>query len=257
MHLNPAVTYRSSGRVAVMTINRPERRNAVNEDVVAGMTAALEAFEADPEVWVAIVTGAGEVAFCAGADLETLSRGGSIWSEQGGFAGFVRYPTSKPVIAAVNGLAMGGGFEIVLACDLVIAADHASFALPEVSRGIVAAGGGLFRLPRRIPPALAAELILTGERLPAARAAALGLINALVPAARLMESARALADRICANAPLAVRESVALLRQAAALDDARAWQLSAAARERLLASADFGEGARAFLEKRSPSWSGR
>lgn len=159
------VLYERSGHVATITINRPERRNAVNGDVVTAMTAGLQEFEADTDVWVGIVTGAGEAAFCAGADLQALSQGGSIWSEQGGFAGFVRYPTTKPIIAAVNGLALGGGFEIALACDLVVAAEHAAFALPEVSRGIVAAGGGLFRLPRRIPPALAAELILTGERL--------------------------------------------------------------------------------------------
>ncbi|MFN2451942.1 MAG: enoyl-CoA hydratase-related protein, partial [Candidatus Dormibacteria bacterium] len=142
MNDESAVLYETSGAVATITINRPARRNAVNEAVVAGMTVALQTLEADAAVRAAVVTGAGALAFCAGADLETLARGGSIWSEQGGFAGFVRYPTTKPIIAAVNGVALGGGFEIVLACDLVVAADHAAFALPEVSRGIVAAGGG-------------------------------------------------------------------------------------------------------------------
>lgn len=257
MHPESAVLYETSGPVATITINRPDRRNAVDEAVVAGMTTALKAVESDPAIRVAVVTGAGEAAFCAGADLQTLARGGSIWSEQGGFAGFVRFPTSKPYIAAVNGVALGGGFEVVLACDLVVAAEHASFAVPEVTRGIVAAGGGLFRLPRRLPAALATELLLTGGRLPAARAAELGLVNEVVPRERLLDAARALAGRIATNAPLAVRESLSILRQAAVLDDATAWRLSAAARERVLASDDFREGARAFLEKRPPSWTGR
>jgi len=246
------------GRVATITLNRPEQRNAVDPALTLALEAAVERVEADPEVWLAVLTGAGPN-FCAGADLKALAagRGAELSTAAGGFAGFVRYPRSKPVIAAVRGFALAGGTELVLACDLVVAASDAAFGLPEVTRGIVAAGGGLFRLPQAIPAARARELVLTGDRLPAEEAHSLGLVNRLVDAADVLTEARALADRICQNAPVAVRESLAVVRAAGELTETQGWARSAEAMTRAQQSEDAREGPRAFAEKRAPRWSGR
>jgi len=253
-----SVRYEVDGRVATFTLDRPDQRNAVDPGLTTALGEAVAAFEADPEVWVGILTGAGPN-FCAGADLKALAagRGSELSTEQGGFAGWVRYPRTKPVIAAVTGFALAGGTELVLACDLVVAAPDSAFGLPEVTRGIVAAAGGLFRLPRALPPARAAELVLTGERLSAEEAHRFGMVNHLVPAEQVLGKAREIADRICANAPLAVRESLAILRDAYEIDEQEGWRRSAEAMQRIRASEDAKEGPRAFAEKRAPRWTGR
>ena len=252
------VRYEVDGRVATITLDRPEQRNAVDPDLARELGEAVAAFEADPEVWVGVLTGAGPN-FCAGADLKALAAGraSELVTEQGGFAGWVRFPRTKPVVAAVTGFALAGGTELVLACDLVVAATDAQFGLPEVTRGILAAGGGLFRLPRVLPPARARELVLTGERLGAEEAHRLGMVNHLAAAEQVLPTARALAERICANAPVAVRESLAVLRDAYELTEEQGWQRSAEAMDRIRASEDAKEGPRAFAEKRAPRWTGR
>ena len=246
-------------RVALVTINRPDARNAVNGAVAQGLEAAVERVEADPEIWAAVLTGAGPHAFCAGADLKEVSAGRSatLATEKGGFAGFVHAERSKLWIAAAQGHALAGGLELLLACDLAVVAETATFGLPEVKRSLVAAAGGVFRLPRALPKAIALQMIATGEPIPAARAAQLGLVNEVVPAAEVRSAALALAQKVCANAPIAVRESLAIARQAADLDQDALWELSRAASQRIRETEDFREGPRAFVEKRTARWVGR
>ncbi len=253
------VLYEVEERIAVITINRPEARNAVNGAVASAMNDIMHRFESDPQVWIAILTGAGNRAFSAGADLKAMAggQGRFLETEEGGFAGFVRFPRTKPIIAAVNGFALAGGTELALACDLVIASEEAEFGLPEVARGIIAAGGGLFRLPLAIGRAQAIELILTGERISAQQAHQLGLVNHVVPAAELMPTARTLATRICANAPLAVRESLAIAKHAHEWSEQEAWARSRQALTRVMQTVDAQEGPRAFAEKREPKWKGQ
>lgn len=255
--MSDEVVYEVDGPIALFTLNRPDQRNAVNPALAAAMGAAVERFEADPDVWVGILTGSGP-AFSAGADLKALAsgQGAGIGDRKGGFAGFVRYPRTKPMIAAVNGFALAGGCELVLACDIVVASEEAEFGLPEVTRGIIAAAGGLFRLPRVIPPARAMELVLTGERIGAQEAHSLGLVNHVVPASQVVPTARSIAARICANAPVAVRESRAIVKAALEITEERAWALSAEASARVMQTEDAGEGPRAFAEKRPPHWKG-
>jgi enoyl-CoA hydratase len=252
------VLYEIDGHVATLTLNRPNQRNAVSPELTTAMAAALDRFEADDAAWVGILTGAGPN-FCAGADLKALAAGRSaeLVTEAGGFAGFVRYPRTKPMIAAVRGFALAGGTELVLTCDLVVAGTDTFFGLPEVTRGIVAAAGGLFRLPRAIPPARAMELILTADRLGAEEAHRLGLVNHVVEPDEVLGRARELAEKICQNAPLAVRESLAIARDALLMTDEQGWARSAAAMERARTSQDAREGVTAFVEKRSPTWTGR
>jgi enoyl-CoA hydratase/carnithine racemase len=256
--MSDEVLYDVDGHVATLTLNRPAQRNAVSPELTVAMDAALRRFEEDPQVWVGLLTGAGPN-FCAGADLKAIAagRGRELSTEAGGFAGFVRYPRTKPIIAAVTGFALAGGTELVLTCDMVVAAEDAVFGLPEVTRGIVAAGGGMFRLPRALPPAIARELLLTGGRLPAADAHRLGMANRLVAAEQVVSTARELADTICANAPVAVRETLALARAALEVDEQEAWRRSDEARARVAQSEDAKEGPRAFAEKRAPVWTGR
>lgn len=253
------VLYEIEGRIAVITINRPEARNAVNGAVASAMNDIMHRFESDTEVWIAILTGAGNRAFSAGADLKAMAggQGRLLETEEGDFAGFVRFPRTKPIIAAVNGFALAGGTELVLACDLVIASEEAEFGLPEVARGIIAAGGGLFRLPLAIGRAQAIELILTGDRISAQQAHQLGLVNHVVPAAELMPTARTLATRICANAPIAVRESLAIAKHAHEWSEQEAWARTRQALIRVMQTADAQEGPRAFAEKREPKWKGQ
>lgn len=257
----PAVTVeRLPDHVALVTIRRPEARNAVNGAVAAGLEAAIDATDADDDVWVVVLTGQGHEAFCAGADLKAVSggRGHELRTERGGFGGFVHAKRRKPWIAAVNGPALAGGCEIALACDLVVAVPASRFGLPEVKRGLIASAGGLYRLPRALPPAVAREMILTGEPIPAERALALGMVNALAPSAdALIATAQALAARITANAPVAVRESLGVARQALDETDAELRRLSEEAQARNMASEDFKEGPLAFIEKRAPRWQGR
>lgn len=255
----PTVLFeRRPGHVALVTINRPEARNAINGAVTMALDAIVAETEADPDVWVIVLTGAGGKAFCAGADLKEVAqgRGATLRTDRGGFAGFVFSERAKPWIAAVNGLALAGGAEIALACDLVVAAEHAAFGLPEVSRGLIAGAGGLFRLPRAIPPKIAIELIVTAGELDARRAHQYGWVNRLVPSDRLLDEALALAADIARNAPLAVRESLRIARSSHALSEAELRTLSQEAFTRVAASEDFREGPRAFIEKRAPRWNG-
>jgi len=247
----PLVQTEIHGPIALIRLNRPEVRNAVNLALTAELRAALAWLEGDDTLRAAVLTGAGRF-FCAGMDLAAFAAGERPGlNDPDGFAGFVRADRSKPVIAAVNGGAVAGGFEIVLACDMVVAEQGAILGLPEVKRGLIAAGGGALRLPRRLPPAIAAEMLLTGDPISADRAAALGLVNRVVAADALIPTALALAAKVAANAPLALR----LTRQVAL--GAEDWAASDAAWATIAASDDALEGSRAFVEKRAPRWSGR
>jgi enoyl-CoA hydratase/carnithine racemase len=245
--------------IALVTINRPEARNAVNGAVASALEAAVERVEADPDLWVAILTGAGPHAFCAGADLKEVSagRGSTLSTAKGGFGGFVRASRGKLWIAAAQGHALAGGLELLLACDLAVVAETANFGLPEVKRSLVAGAGGVFRLPRALPKAIALEMIATGDPIPAARAAQFGLVNAVVPASEVIAAALALARRVTVNAPIAVREALGVARQAYDRTEAELWEISGAASRRVIATEDFKEGPRAFVEKRPPNWVGR
>ena len=252
-----SVRFEVVGRVAVVTLDRPEARNAVNGDVALGLEAAVDRIEDDPAIWIGVLTGDGP-AFCAGADLGVIASGGSraIDTERGGFAGFTRRARTKPMIAAVDGPALAGGCELVLACDLVVASTAAQFGLPEVKRSLVAIAGGAFRLPRAIPPNIATELILTGNRLDAARAHQLGLVNRLVEPGEALTAALALAAEIVENAPVAVRESLRVITESRSRAEEDDWAASHQALRTVVRTADFKEGPRAFMEKRAPRWSG-
>jgi len=247
------------GRVEVITINRPDARNAVNGEVSRGISSALDQVENDDGVGAVILTGSGDRAFSAGMDLKAFVSGEAdqIMGQAGGFAGITQRFFSKPIIAAVNGPALAGGFEIMLACDLVVAADHAKFGVPEVKRGLLAGAGALVRLPKRVPLALALELALTGEPIDAHRALELGLINRVVPLDRLLDEALALAETIAANAPLAIRYSKQLICQAADTNEAEGWKLNDEAVGIVFSSEDAQEGPMAFAEKRPPKWKGK
>lgn len=252
------VTYERQGAFALITIRRPEARNAVNGEVAAAMEAAIDQLEADDGVWVGIVTGEGPV-FCAGADLKAIASGaaGALSTSRGGFGGLTTRERNKPLIAAVNGPALAGGCEIVLSCDLVVAANTAVFGIPEVKRALVAAAGGLFRGPRALPRNIAMELTLTGDPITAERAAQFGLVNEVVEPDKLLEAASALAERIAANAPLAVQASRKVVLAAATESDDVLWRMSAEAFASMAGTEDFAEGPRAFIEKRAPVWKGR
>jgi crotonobetainyl-CoA hydratase len=249
----------------IVTINRPEARNAVNLSVHMGIGQALEEAEADVDIRAIILTGAGDQAFCAGADLKALARGEPMRPEDPehvawGFAGYVSHAISKPTIAAVNGVALGGGTELTLASDMAIAADTATFGLPEVKRGIFAGAGGAFRLARQVAPKIAMEILLTGDPITAQRALELGLVNTVVPREQLLDKSLELANRIAANAPLSVRASKRIavgIQDGRIASEADLWALSAAEGAALMQSDDAKEGPRAFAEKRVPRWSGR
>lgn len=254
------VLFERRGRVALFTLNRPAQRNAINAAVSGLMNRFVAEFEADPDLWVGVVTGRGDAAFCAGADLKEIAAGrlAEITEvEPYGFAGLVRGERRKPLVAAVNGAALAGGCEIAIACDLIVASAAARFGLPEVRRGIIAGAGGLQRLPLLIAPQRALQMILTGEPIDAAEALRLGLVNEVAAPEAVLPRALELAAAIAANAPLAVRESRAVARAAIFGDEARAWRRSALAWERVLASADSREGPAAFAARREPRWSGR
>lgn len=254
------VEYEEKGQVALLTIRRPEARNAVNGDVAKGMEAAIDRLEEAEGVWVGIVTGEGSV-FSAGADLKAIAAGQAheLATAKGGFAGITRRERRKPIIAAVDGPALAGGCEIVLSCDLVVASTQAAFGVPEVKRSLVAAAGGLFRLPRALPRNIAMEAILTGDPISAERAHQYGLVNELCEPGQAVATAMALAERIAANAPVAVWESrkAVLLAESGQATDDDLWNESGAAFGRVAQTEDFQEGPRAFIEKRAPQWKGR
>ena len=265
--VDAAALYEVRDGIALVTFNRPAALNAVNAALSSAVGEALEAAAADPQVRVVVVTGSGR-AFCAGADLKELARQRPVHAPdhpEWGFAGLVRHWIDKPVIAAVNGYAMGGGTEIALACDLVVAADSATFGLPEVKRGLLAAAGGVVRLQRQLPLKRALQLALTGDAIDAATAYDWGLINEVVPADAVVDAALALAGRIAANAPLSVEHTKRTMhRTAAAASDWDAewtgedpWAVNEESTRLVFASRDAVEGARAFAEKRNPLWEGR
>jgi len=243
------------GRVEILRLDRPDSRNAMSPELSRAIEDALDAVEQDPEVWAVVLTGTGPV-FCAGADLKVIASGEGIdiETERGGFGGFVRRDFPKPVIAAVNGHALAGGFELVLACDLVVAAEGATFGLPEVKRGLLAAAGGPIRLAARLPLASALEIVMTGDPITAARAQALGLVNRVVAAEAVVDEAIALANRIGESSPAAVRGARRLVRRSVDLTEPEAWELNRTIMGEVFASGDSLEGARAFVEKRPPRW---
>ena len=249
-----------AGGIWLVTIQRPERMNALHPPANFELAEVFAAFGADDGARVAILTGAGERAFCAGNDLKYLAEGHPRRVPETGFAGLTaNYHRTKPVIAAVNGLAMGGGFEIALACDLIVAAEHAYFGLPEARVGLAATAGGLHRLPRQIGLKPALGMILTGRRVMAAEGQRLGLVNEVVPAGgSVVECARHWAAQICECAPLSIRASLDVVNRGleeASLEDAASADYASV--KILYASADAQEGPRAFAEKRKPEWQGR
>lgn len=240
-------------RVLIIGLDRPAKRNAINAAVTRGLDEALNLLEDDDELWCGVLAGGPEV-FCAGAD---LAEGPGQPTERGGIAGIMSRVRPKPLVAAVEGVALGGGFELVLACDLVVASRAASFGFPEVRRGLLPDFGGVFRAPRVLPANVARELLLTGDPIDAERAERLGLVNRLVEPGAALDVALGLAARICANAPLAVRESLALAQREINGDESEDWAASHAALDRLLVTEDLAEGVQAFFGRRDPVWRGR
>lgn len=251
------VLYRMEGRTAVITLNRPDARNAVNGALATGLHQSIEKFEADDEARVAILTGTGQ-AFCAGMDLKAFSSGEAdgIVQPKGGFAGFVTYPRTKPVIGAINGFALAGGCEIALSCDFLVAAESATFGLPEPMRGLFAAAGGVFRLPRAMFPRKALEMILTAERIDAAEAHRVGLVNHVVADGDLLAKALEIAEKIAKNAPLSIKASLELARLSQDLTEEELWKRNNHFSGTVNTSKDAMEGAMAFVEKREPVWKG-
>jgi crotonobetainyl-CoA hydratase len=259
----PAVLIDRQGNVLVITINRPEARNAVNAAVSIGVGDALRQAQDDPEIRAVVITGSGDKSFSAGADLKAISRGENLFHPkhaEWGFAGYVSHFIDKPTIAAVNGTALGGGTELALASDLVVARESATFGLPEVKRGLIAGAGGVFRIAEQLPRKVALELLFTGEPMSSTDALKWGLINQVVPDGTELDAALALAQRITVNAPLAVQASK---RVAYGADDglvpgdAPGWKRTNREFGTLLKTEDAKEGPLAFAEKRAPVWKAR
>jgi crotonobetainyl-CoA hydratase len=259
----PAALAERRGNVLVITINRPEARNAVNGAVSTGVGDALEQAQNDDEVRAVVITGAGDKSFCAGADLKAISRRENLYHPdhgEWGFAGYVHHFIDKPTIAAVNGTALGGGTELALASDLVVACESATFGLPEVKVGLFAAAGGVFRIVHQLPRKIALEMILTGEPITAAEAAKWGLINQVVPDGKVLEAALALAERVTVNAPLSVQASKRIAYGAddgIIPDEEPGWARTQREFGVVLKSEDAKEGPLAFAEKRPPVWKAR
>ncbi len=251
-----AVLTEVSGAVATITINRPQVRNAVNGEVARGIAAAVEALDAAADVRALVLTGAGGT-FCAGMDLKAFLSGDAPVAEGRGFGGIAERPPAKPIIAAVEGYALAGGFELALSCDLIVASEAATFGLPEVRRGLVAGAGGLFRLPRRVPYHLAMEIILTGEHVPASRLYEAGLISRLVPPGHALVTARELAAQVALGAPLATAASKRVVTESGDWPASEAFARQGEIIAPVFTSADAMEGAVAFAEKRAPRWKGQ
>ena len=260
----PTVSYSAADHVGVITLDRPEARNAIDTEMAHAIEAAVDRIEDDPDVWVGVLRanteGQTRPVFCAGADLKVVREtggAGALDTERGGFGGFAYRARTKPIVVAVDGLATAGGCEIVLACDVVVASTQASFGLAEVTRNLIAAAGGLFRLPRAIGQAAAMDVILTGEPLGARRAYELGLVSRLVDPGAADGEAMRVARKIAAAAPLAVRASREIVLRATSDDDATLRTDSRAMLDELMTTADAEEGLAAFAEKRDPEWKGR
>jgi enoyl-CoA hydratase len=257
------VEYEVRGKVAIITLNRPEARNAVNGDVASGLEAAIDKLEADSNVWVGILAantaGQERPVFCAGADLKAINSGqaAALNTKRGGFGGFVYRDRKKPVIAAVDGLATAGGCELVLACDMLVATTRSAFGLAEATRNLIAGAGGLFRLPRAIGRAVAMEAILTGEPFTAQRAYELGMVNKLVEPNTALDAALDLALRVCKAAPLAVWASRKIVLASETESDQTLIDMTNKEFGAVLASEDTKEGLTAFIEKRPPNWQGK
>ncbi|MGI9286693.1 MAG: crotonase/enoyl-CoA hydratase family protein [Pseudomonadales bacterium] len=241
--------------IITVTINRPQAKNAVNKAVAEGIAAAMDQLDGNDDLRAAIITGAGGT-FCSGMDLKAFVSGELPVVEGRGFGGITEMPPKKPLIAAIEGYALAGGFELAITCDLVVAADDSKFGIPEVKRGLVAAGGGLIRLPRQINPRLAMELALTGDFVSSQRAAEIGLINRVVPAGTALDAAKELARKICANGPLAVAASKRVMVESAEWSEAEMWDKQAEISLSVFTSSDATEGSIAFAEKRAPNWKG-
>lgn len=253
------VLFTVTGQVATVLLNRPERRNAINGGVTRALRWIVDQVDQLSSIAVVVLGSSTPGMFCAGADLSEIARGGGadLVDQRYGFAGFVRAQKSKPWIAAVDGPAMGGGFEIALSCDMIIASNNALFGLPEVKRGLMAMAGGAIRLPRLLPRALAMEALLTGDPITPDTAHLHGLVNRVVGQEEIMPTALDLAERVARNAPIALRESLALAQTASIAEEDTLWSASDAAMVRVASSDDAREGPRAFMEKREPNWSGR
>jgi len=239
--------------ILVVKMARPEKRNALNAAMTAGIDAAMNELEDDPELWCGILTGT-ESVFSAGAD---LTEGPGEPTERGGIVGLINRKRSKPLVAAVEGVALGGGVELILCCDLVVASSKAVFGLPEVKRGLMPDFGGAFRIGRFLPINVARELLLTGNNLTAERAERLGFVNVIVEPGKALSGALVLAEKVCENAPLAVREALAVFNTEVTGDESTSWKRSDAAHARLLQTEDLIEGLGAFFEKRPPKWRAR
>ena len=256
MNDQPAVLTERRDGVLVITLNRPEVRNAVNAALAEGVGTALDELDASEDLHVGVLTGTGGF-FCAGMDLGAFVKGESPWFGDRGFAGIAQRAARKPLIAAIEGFAVAGGLEIALACDLIVAASNARVGLPEVRRGLVPTGGALLHLPRRVPYQLAMDLVLTGRLVEAEQLAPFGLVARTTPPGQALEIALALANDIARNAPLATAAAKAVLRDASQLHEEKAWARQAEHTDHVLCSQDAQEGARAFVEKREPAWQGR
>jgi enoyl-CoA hydratase/carnithine racemase len=256
--VNDPVLVSADGEVLTITLNRPDKRNAINQAAKALIHDALAELETNDDLRVGVLTGVGPT-FCAGLDLAESRAGiqNRLGGADGGLAGFTRYPRTKPVVAGVNGPALGGGFELVLACDLVVAVPGAWFALPEPQRGIIAGGGAAIRLPRLLPKAVASEILLAGGRLSAEQAERWGLLNRVVPPQELAGAARELARAVCVGAPLAISGTLTISGTIDRGLEASAWDVNDAQVRAIRATQDAKEGATAFAEKRAPQWSGR
>jgi enoyl-CoA hydratase len=251
----PVLTERREG-VLLITLNRPEARNAVNLALAEGLAAALDELDADGELAVGVITGAG-TGFCSGMDLKAFVSGERPWAGDRGFAGIVQRASRKPLIAAIEGFAVAGGLEVALACDLIVAAREAKLGIPEVKRSLVASGGALMRLPRRLPYGIAMELALTGDTMTAERGYELGLVNRLAERGAAVDVALELAAAIAANGPLALDATKAILEQQSDWSDEEFWSRQEELSGPVFASQDAREGAVAFSEKRDPVWQGR